>query len=80
MEGWLIMSGIKGGKILCFQCTDLSKICLVSKFYTNRPNIEQVMSHGTLGSERIERKCKIWSPEGLLLKRKCEISLVFSRP
>ena len=34
MEGWLIMSGIEGGKMLRLQCTDLTKICLVFKFNT----------------------------------------------
>ena len=40
------------------QCTDLTKICLGSKFDTNSPNIEQVMTscaiNGTLGSERVK--------------------------
>jgi len=34
----------KGGMILCFQCEDLSKILLVSKFEMNWPNIKLIIT------------------------------------
>ena len=42
LEGWLIKSNSGGGMILCFQCEDISKIFLVSKYETNRPNIKLI--------------------------------------
>ena len=40
--GWLIKSNLGGGVILCFQCEDLTKTFLLSKFETNRPNIKLI--------------------------------------
>ena len=34
--------------ILCFQCEDLSKILLVSKFEMNWPNIKLIMTFCTI--------------------------------
>ena len=39
-QDWLIKIDSGGGMISCFQCEDLSKILLVSKFETNWPNIK----------------------------------------
>jgi len=40
-QDWLIKIDSGGGMmILCFQCEDLSKILLVSKFETDWPNIK----------------------------------------
>ena len=41
--------------ILCFQCEDLSKIFLVSKFEMNRPNIKLIITF-----------CAIWHYRDLI--------------
>ena len=43
--------------ILCFQCEDLSKIFLVSKFEMNRPNIKLIIAF-----------CAIWHLGSVLSK------------
>ena len=44
LDGWLTKSDSGGGMILCFQCEDLSKIILVSKFTMNRPNLKPIIT------------------------------------
>ena len=44
LEGWLIKTDSGGGTILCFQCEDLSKILLVSKFETNWPDSKLIIT------------------------------------
>ena len=47
--GWLTKSDSGEGMILCFQCEDLSKILLMSKFETKWPNINLIITFCAIG-------------------------------
>ena len=52
LEGWLIKTDSGGGMILCFQCEDLSKILVVSKFETNWPDIKLIITFCAIWQNR----------------------------